>query len=63
MEPSEDAIIRELYMLTGKVNKDKNYLYYLLIKDGSYYKEDKSTVEVVKDTSTVDSFEDWFNSI
>ena len=63
MEPSEDAIIRELYMLTGKVNKDKNYLYYLLIKEGSYYNKDKSTVEVIKDASTVDSFEDWFNNI
>lgn len=63
MEPSEDIYIRELCMLTGKVNKDRNYLYYLLIKDGSYFKEDEPVVEVINDECTVNDFEDWFNNI
>jgi hypothetical protein len=63
MEPSEDIYMRELCMLTGKVNRDRNYLYYLLIKDGSYFKEEEPTVEVINDESTVDDFANWFNSI
>ena len=47
MEPSDDIYIRELSMLTGKVNKDRSYLYYLLIKDAS----------------TVSDLESWFNEI
>jgi hypothetical protein len=63
MEPSEDIYMRELCMLTGKVNRDRNYLYYLLIKDGSYFKEEEPTVEVINDESTVNDFANWFNSI
>ena len=55
--------MRELYMLTGQVNKDKNYLYYLLIKDGSYFNEEPKQPEVIKTDSTVDAFDDWFNGL
>lgn len=58
-----DEVLRELYMLTGKVNKDKDYLYYLLIKDGSYYDKPKQEPEQIKTENTVDTFEDWFNSL
>lgn len=58
-----DDVLRELYMLTGKVNKDKDYLYYLLIKDGSYFKEEEPEPEQIKTENTVDTFEDWFNSL
>lgn len=60
---ADDSIMRELYMLTGQVNKDKNYLYYLLIKDGSYFNEEPRQPEVIKTDSTVDAFDDWFNGL
>lgn len=50
-------------MLTGQVNRDKNYLYYLLIKDGSYFKKEPPPPEVIKTANTVDTFENWFNSL
>lgn len=50
-------------MLTGQVNKDKNYLYYLLIKDGSYFKEEPKPPEEIKTENTVDSFESWFDGL
>ena len=53
MEPSDDIYIRELSMLTGKVNKDRSYLYYLLIKDGSYFKKEEPKPDL----------ESWFNEI
>ena len=60
---ADDSIMRELYMLTGQVNKDKNYLYYLLIKDGSYFNEEPKQPEAIKTDSTVDAFDDWFNGL
>lgn len=58
-----DEILRELYMLTGKVNKDKDYLYYLLIKDGAYFKEPEPEPEKIETVNTVDTFENWFDSL
>lgn len=63
MEPSDDIYIRELSMLTGKVNKDRSYLYYLLIKDGSYFKKEEPKPEEINDASTVSDLESWFNEI
>lgn len=59
---ADDIYLRELCMLTGKMNKDKDYLYYLLVKDGSMFVKEKK-VEVINDESTVDSFENWFNNL
>jgi hypothetical protein len=50
-------------MLTGKTSKDLSYLYYLLLRDGTYFKEKEYRTEFVKDESTVDSLEDWFNNL
>ena len=63
MSKQEDIYLRELCMLTGKMNKDKSYLYYLLIKDGTYFKEDEPTQEIIADDCTVDDFESWFNTM
>ena len=63
MNKEEDVYLRELAMLTGKVNKDKSYLFYLLIKDGTYFKKINKPVVDVTDDSTVDTFEDWFNNL
>lgn len=58
-----EKILDELIMLTGKVSTDKNYLYYLLVKDGSYFEKPKeSNAESIPDV-TVNSLEDWFNSL
>lgn len=59
----DSEILRELYMLTGKVDKDKNYLYYLLVKDGSMFKEKKPEPLKLETTGSVDSFENWFNNL
>ena len=60
----EDVYSRELYMLTGVVNKDRSYLYYLLIKDGNYFKTNsQKEPEVIKTESTVESLQDWFDKI
>lgn len=59
----EDIYSRELYMLTGVVDKDRSYLYYLLIRDGSYFRKNESAPEKIHTENTVDSLEDWFNNI
>lgn len=59
----DTEILRELYMLTGRVDRDKNYLYYLLVKDGSFFEENKPVQEVKHDKSSVESFEDWFDNL
>lgn len=56
-------ILRELYMLTGKVNKDKNYLYYLLVKDGTAFKEEKTSKAAPIAKDSVGTFTDWFNEL
>ncbi len=63
MGPSEDIYLRELCMLTGKVHKDKSYLYYLLIKDGSYFKKSEPSPVIHKSETAVDTLDDWFNKI
>ena len=56
-------ILRELYMLTGRVDKDKNYLYYLLVKDGSFFKEEEPAPKLLHVEQSVDDLESWFNSL
>lgn len=55
-------ILKELYMLTGKVDKDKNYLYYLLIKDGAAFKKEEKRTPPIAEES-VKTFEDWFDEL
>ena len=59
----DSDILRELYMLTGKVDKDKNYLYYLLVKDGVAFRKDEKKQEPVIAKESVSSFEDWFSGL
>lgn len=59
---SKEDYLKELYMLTGKVTNDITYLYYLLIKDGCYFKKE-TPPEVIQDASTVSSFADWFEGL
>lgn len=58
----DDIYFRELCMLTGKVNKDKSYLYYLLVKDGSFFNQKKEP-EVIQNENTVETFDSWFNKL
>lgn len=56
-------ILDELYMLTGVVNKDRNYLYYLLVKDGCLFDQNVNYTEPTIAEESVSSFDDWFNQI
>lgn len=56
-------ILRELYMLTGRVHADKNYLYYLLVKDGTLFKEVKPAASIPMSESAVESLDSWFDSL
>ena len=52
--------IQELSMITGVVNKDLDYLLYLLLKDGVTFKEEKQS-EVIDNTNSVPTFSEWFD--
>lgn len=60
---NEEDFMRELCMLTGKVNKDKNYLYYLLVKDGSYFNKEKPVSGIFESENKVEDFASWFDRI
>lgn len=55
--------IEELQMITGVVSTDLNYLYYLLIKDGTYFDKLEREASLASQEGVVESFEDWFNSL
>ena len=59
----DDIYFRELCMLTGAVNKDINYLYYLLVKDGVLFDDNTEESEVIQDECTVDTFDSWFENL
>lgn len=54
---------KELSMLTGKTSKDMSYLYYLLLRDGTYFDKKEKKYEIPKEETTVESLEDWFNNL
>ena len=54
--------IQELSMITGVVNKDLDYLLYLLLKDGVTFKEEKQS-EVIDNTNSVPTFSEWFDGL
>ncbi len=58
----DDGVLQELYMLTGMVHKDINYLYYMLMKNGTMFKEDKP-VQPTLAKNSVSTFEDWFEGL
>lgn len=59
----DDIYFRELCMLTGAVNKDINYLYYLLVKDGTIFDSKPEVKESIHDECTVGTLDDWFNNL
>lgn len=59
----EDIYFQELCMLTGKVNRDKSYLFYLLVKDGSFFNKEKEESRVIQNENTVEPFDTWFNNL
>lgn len=56
-------ILNELYMLTGKVHKDKNYLFYLLMKDGCMFQQSEESESLPVHQDSVSSLEEWFNQL
>lgn len=54
--------IQELSMITGVVNKDLDYLLYLVLKDGVTFKEEKQS-EVIDNTNSVPTFSEWFDGL
>ena len=52
----------EMYMLTNAVSNDMTYLYYLLVKDGSYLRDLEKPLSL-RTEQTVDTLEDWFNKL
>ena len=54
--------IQELSMITGVVNKDLDYLLYLLLKDGVTFNEEKQS-EVIDNTNSVPTFSEWFDGL
>lgn len=59
-ESDKKLIVDELQMLTGVQSDDVDFLYYCLIKDGSYFVEQESIIE---SDIRVQSLDDWFNSL
>lgn len=54
----------ELRMLAGVVTEDMDYIGYLLLKDGSYFKEKEEPYEKPKPViEAVESLENWFKNI
>lgn len=49
-------------MMTGVVNKDIDYLLYLLLKDGTLFEEEKKPHKEKNDMA-VSTFEDWFDKL
>lgn len=57
-------MLEELQMITGSSSNDINYLYYLIIKGGSYLDRFDIIDSAKYDTVSVDqSLEEWFNEL
>ena len=61
-EVSIEQMKEELSMLTGQSSNDLSYLYYLLVKDGTYFKKEKEPIKISSPLA-VDTLEDWFNNL
>lgn len=62
-EDIRDLVLKELSLLTGVVNPDRSYLYYLLLKDGSYFKSKEETIKCEPSANAVEDFESWFDKL
>ena len=56
----DDKVYKELAMLTGVANRNTSYLFYLLVKDGSYFIDGEKEEEMIPE---VPDFDDWFNGM
>lgn len=57
-------MLEELQMITGSNSNDINYLYYLVIKGGTYLDRFDIIESAKYDTVSVDqSLEDWFDEL
>lgn len=57
-------MLEELQMITGSNSNDINYLYYLIIKGGTYLDRFDIIDSDKYDTVSVDqSLEEWFNEL
>ena len=57
-------MLEELQMITGSNSDDINYLYYLIIKGGTYLDRFDIIDSAKYDTVSVDqSLEEWFNEL
>lgn len=59
MAKAPDFVMQELYMLTGVVDRDVDYLYYLLVKDGTM-NSGKVFQALPESDDAVDTLESWF---
>ena len=55
--------IQELSMITGVINKDIDYLLYLLLKDGILFTEEEEVTEQTISENAVPTFSDWFDNL
>lgn len=55
--------VGELQMLTGVMAEDIDYLVYLLIKDGSYFKEERKGPICKSVVPAVEDLNEWFKKI
>lgn len=57
-------MLEELQMITGSNSNDINYLYYLIIKGGTYIDRFDIIDSAKYDTVSVDqNLEEWFNEL
>lgn len=57
-------MLEELQMITGSSSNDINYLYYLIIKGGTYLDRFDIIDSAKYDTVSVDqNLEEWFNEL
>ena len=55
--------MQELSMVTGVINKDIDYLLYLLLKDGILFTEEEEITEQTISENAVPTFSDWFDNL
>ena len=66
---NRQRVLNELQMITGVVTNDVEYEMYLLLKDGTFFKDmlqeqaEASKVEQPRKLQTPPTLEEWFNSL
>lgn len=63
---SKERVLSELQMLTGVITDDIDYIVFLLLKDGSYFKKDTAKqkhIERLYDINIIQDFDEWFKTL